>query len=162
MNMNRAKAPQPRRNHPSGGCQWRIANLGHNPRFFFFLITCCMRDLILLFVHVVTVLIRLVRPGGVRAVLAESVSAQASIADSESFPTPRTESPHLGPAYHRMVRDTCAAETIGTIRNRGETIVASQLSSRSGSSKIPASVFRKTQNEAGTGRPKRGSDSCRC
>ncbi len=32
-----------------------------------------MRDLILLFVHVVTVLIRLVRPGGVRAVLAESV-----------------------------------------------------------------------------------------
>ena len=32
-----------------------------------------MRDLILLFVHVVTVLIRLVRPGGMRAVLAESV-----------------------------------------------------------------------------------------
>ena len=55
------------------GCPWRIANLGHNPRFFFFLITCRMRDLILLFVHVVTVLIRLVRPGGMRAVLAESV-----------------------------------------------------------------------------------------
>ena len=32
-----------------------------------------MRDLVLLFVHVVTVLIRLVRPGGMRAVLAESV-----------------------------------------------------------------------------------------
>ncbi len=30
--------------------------------------------------------------------------AQASIADSESFPTPRAESPHLGPAYHRIVR----------------------------------------------------------
>ena len=81
-------------------------------------------------------------------------SAQASIADSESFPTPRAESPHLGPAYHRIVRDTCAAETIGTIRNRGETMVASQPSSRSGSSKILASVFRKTQNKAGTERPK--------
>src|SRR5208283_4390370 len=54
-------------------CPWRITNLGHNQRFFFFLITCCMRDLVLLFVHVVTVLIRLVRPGGMRAVLAESV-----------------------------------------------------------------------------------------
>ena len=59
--------------------------------------------------------------------------AQASIADAESFLTPRAESPHLRPAYHRIVRDACAAETIGTIRNRGETIVASQLSSRSGS-----------------------------
>jgi hypothetical protein len=121
-----------------------------------------MRDLILLFIHVVTVLIRLVRPGGVRAALAESVLLPASVADSESFPRPSAESPHLGPAYRRIVRDTCAAETVGTIRNRGETIVASQLSSRYGPSKIPASVFRKTRNEAGTERPKLGSDSCRC
>jgi hypothetical protein len=121
-----------------------------------------MRDLVLLFVHVVTILMRLVRPGGVAVSSRRIRSAQASVADSESFPTPCAESLPLGPAYRRIVRDTCAAETIGTIRNRGETIVASQLSSRSGSSKIPASAFRKAQNEAGTERPKGGSDSCRC
>ena len=32
-----------------------------------------MRDLIILFVHVITTVVRLVRPGGVRAVIAESV-----------------------------------------------------------------------------------------
>jgi hypothetical protein len=125
-----------------------------------------MRDLALLFVHVVTILMRLVRPGGVRAVLAESVLLRHQLLilnrSRHRAPTPSAECPHLGPAYHRIVRDTCAAETIGTIRNRAETIVASQLSSRSGSSKIPASVFRETQNEAGTERPKRGSYSCRC
>jgi len=32
-----------------------------------------MRDLIILFVHVITTVVRVVRPGGVRAVIAESV-----------------------------------------------------------------------------------------
>jgi hypothetical protein len=121
-----------------------------------------MRDLVLLFVHVVTVLIRLVRPGGMRAVLAESVLLRHQLLILNRSRHRVAESLHLGPGYRRIVRDTCAAETIGTIRIRGETIVASQLSSRSGSSRIPASVFRKTQNEAGTERPTRGSDSCRC
>jgi hypothetical protein len=45
-------------------------------RFFtlslLFLVTFGMRDLILLFVHILATSIRLVRPGGVRSVLAES------------------------------------------------------------------------------------------
>lgn|SRR5215469_1347022 len=120
-----------------------------------------MRDLILLFVHVVTVLIRLVRPGGMRAVLAESVLLRHQLLILNRS---RCRGPNLRTSDRLITGwcDTCAAETIGAIRNRGETIVASQLSSRSGSSKIPASVFRKTQNQAGTERPERGSDSCRC
>jgi hypothetical protein len=100
-----------------------------------------MRDLILLFVHVVTVLIRLVRPGGMRAVLAESVLLrhQLLILNRSRHRGPNLCSSDRG--YHRIVRDTCAAETIGTIRIRGETIVASQLSSRSGSSKITDFCF---------------------
>src|SRR5215813_12288053 len=35
-----------------------------------------MRDLIILFVHAITTLMRVVRPGGVRAVVAESVLAK--------------------------------------------------------------------------------------
>ena len=35
-----------------------------------------MRDLIVLFVHVITTVVRVLRPGGVRAVIAESVLAK--------------------------------------------------------------------------------------
>jgi hypothetical protein len=35
-----------------------------------------MRDLIILLIHVITIISRLVRPGGVRAVVAESVLAK--------------------------------------------------------------------------------------
>jgi hypothetical protein len=35
-----------------------------------------MRDLIILFVHLITTVLRVVRPGGVRAVIAESVLAK--------------------------------------------------------------------------------------
>jgi hypothetical protein len=94
-----------------------------------------------------------------RAVLAKSVLLRHQFGHSESFPTPRAESPHLGPGYHRIVRDTCAAETIGTIRNRDETIVASQLSSRSGSSKIPASVSARRRTRPGPKGP--GADLIR-
>ena len=82
-----------------------------------------MRDLILLFVHVFTTLIRLGRPGGVRSVLAESILLRHQLLILNRS---RHRGPNLrtGPAYHRIVGDICAAETIGTIRNRGETIVA--------------------------------------
>jgi hypothetical protein len=75
-----------------------------------------MRDLVLLFVHVVTVLIRLVRPGGMRAVLAESVLLRHQLLILNRSRHRVAESLHLGPGYRRIVRDTCAAETIGTIR----------------------------------------------
>jgi transposase InsO family protein len=54
-------------------CAWRINNCGHNPLLYLFLVTFGMRDLILLFVHILATSIRLARPGGVRSVLAESV-----------------------------------------------------------------------------------------
>jgi hypothetical protein len=44
-----------------------------------------MRDLILLFVHLLTRLIRLAGPEGVRSVIAESVFAQTPIADLSSI-----------------------------------------------------------------------------
>jgi hypothetical protein len=83
-----------------------------------------MRDLILLFVHVVTVLIRRVRPGGMRAVLAESVLLRHQLL---ILNRPRHRGPNLRTS-DRLITGwcaTCAAETISTIRNRGETIVAS-------------------------------------
>jgi len=53
-----------------------------------------MRDLILLLVHVVATALRLLEPGGVRAVIAESVPHQTSIVDSQTLAETRAESPH--------------------------------------------------------------------
>jgi hypothetical protein len=44
-----------------------------------------MRDLFILVVHVITAVFRLARPGGLRAVVAESRSNQTSDVDPESF-----------------------------------------------------------------------------
>src|SRR3989442_15449453 len=53
-----------------GSCPWRIVDLRQNPRLFR---SAKMNDLILLLVHILTTLVRLARPGGVRSVMAESV-----------------------------------------------------------------------------------------
>jgi hypothetical protein len=44
-----------------------------------------MLDLIILLVHVLATAFRVVRPGGVRAVIAESVLTKTSIVDPQSF-----------------------------------------------------------------------------
>jgi hypothetical protein len=50
-------------------------NQAEIPRVFHAPLKSRMRDLILLLVHVVTTILRVVQPGGVRAVVAESVSS---------------------------------------------------------------------------------------
>ena len=118
-----------------------------------------MRDLILLFVHVLATSIRLARPGGVRSVLAESVLLKHQLVILNRFP-PGTESPGIGPVDHWIVRSTYSAKTAGSVGSRGETVNPVEFPSRAGSSKIPAAVFPKTQSETRTERPKSGSDSC--
>ena len=61
-----------------------------------------MNDLIILAVHVIATVMKLVRPGGVRAVLAESVLA-TSIVDSEPVAAARPESPSSGSANRRIL-----------------------------------------------------------
>jgi putative transposase len=63
-----------------------------------------MRDLILLFVYVVTILIRLVRPGGVRAVLAESVLLRHQLLILNRS---RHRTPNLRPS-DRLIAGLCA------------------------------------------------------
>jgi putative transposase len=56
----------------SNRCHGRIPTLGQNPMSFS-LYHFRMRHLILVFVHLVTTVLRMVRPGGLRSVVAESV-----------------------------------------------------------------------------------------
>ena len=68
-----------------------------------------MRDLLILLVHLIATLARLLGPGGLRSVVAESTPGQAATADSQSPATPGAESPRIGsdrpPA---CVRCSCA------------------------------------------------------
>ena len=118
-----------------------------------------MRDLILLFVHVLATSIRLARPGGVRSVLAESVLLKHQLLILNRS---RRRAPNLrvSDLDRWIVRSTCSAKTAGSVGSRGETVNPVEFPSRAGSSKIPAAVFPKTQSEARTERPQSGSDSC--
>src|SRR4030095_13467202 len=119
-----------------------------------------MRDLILLFVHVLATSIRLARPGGVRSVLAESVLLKHQLLILNRS---RCRAPNLRASDRWIagfVRSTCSAKTAGSVGSRGETVNSVEFPSRAGSSKIPAAVFPKTQSETRTERPKSGSDSC--
>ena len=55
-----------------------------------------MRDLILLLVRAVATILRVVQPGGVRAVVAESVLIKQSIIDTQSLSSACSESAHPG------------------------------------------------------------------
>ena len=56
-------------------CPWRISNYAEVEGLLA-LLKSGMRDLIILFVHVIATVVRVLRPGGVRAVIAESVLAK--------------------------------------------------------------------------------------
>src|SRR5437870_86946 len=117
-----------------------------------------MLDLILLFVHIVTTLVRLAGPGGVRSVVAECLSDETSIARSQSFSTPSAAPWRIGSTYRRMVWAPCLASTTHSLRNCRETIDGTRFPSRFGSPKIPAAVFAKEPIKARTQRARSGSD----
>jgi hypothetical protein len=65
---------RPRRNsHSPCSCRWRIVNLGHFLDFAILLRCSVLRDLAVLFIHLIPTIARLAGPGGARSVVAESV-----------------------------------------------------------------------------------------
>src|SRR5215475_970871 len=63
-----------------------------------------MRDLVILLVHVITTILRLVRPGGLRAVIAESVLARHQLL---ILNRPRQRAPNLL-ALDRLIAGICS------------------------------------------------------
>jgi hypothetical protein len=58
-----------------------------------------MRDLVILLVHVITIILCLVPPGGVRAVVAESVLAKHQLLILNRIASACAKSPCLGSAH---------------------------------------------------------------
>jgi|SRR6476661_4512185 hypothetical protein len=76
-------------------CPWRILNYAEIQRVRGWY-DLRMRNLVILLVHLVTTIVRLVRPGGVRAVVAESVLAKHQLLILNRFSVRQISAPWIG------------------------------------------------------------------
>src|SRR4029453_2875090 len=96
-----------------------------------------MRDLAVLFIHLITTIVRLAGPGGLRSVVAESVSGQTATPDPESFPTPFTQSARLRSRRRRLMYSPHAPRVPDPFRNRLETVNSLAPSSSAEEPQVP-------------------------
>src|SRR6266700_8167715 len=79
-----------------------------------------MRDLVILFIHLLTTAARLATRGGLRSVVAVR-APQTSTPNPQSLAPARSPSPPLGPPRRRFVRSVDAAVPPDPFRHRSET-----------------------------------------
>ena len=111
-----------------------------------------MRDLVILLVHLITTIVRFLRPGGLRAVVAESVLANHQLLILNRS---RRRAPNLC-ALDRLSVGICSFWIKPNRLPGGDRLQALhviELSSCIGEAKIPAPIFTKAENEARSERP---------
>src|ERR1700724_3486463 len=100
-----------------------------------------MRDLLILAIRLLVTLAKFLGPGGVRRVAAESLLAQASTPDQQSFPTACAESHHArspcARADHPLREPTSHPEAI----RESQASYAIQVTQGVNPSKIPSAVL---------------------
>jgi hypothetical protein len=106
-----------------------------------------MRDLIILLVHLFTSVLRIVRPGGVRSVVAESVLIKHQVLIVNRSCRRAPKSPRPGSADRRILFAVDQAKTPRAIGNRIETINSVEFPSRFGSAQIQIAVFAKASSQ---------------
>jgi hypothetical protein len=129
----------------AGRTGWRILKSTKNPRFLL-LLPCGMRDLIVLVVHFITATLRIVRPGGLRSVIAESVLIKHQLLIVNRS---RRRAPNLR-VFDRLIAGFCSLwipETLIASSDRIQAIDSIEFPPRSGSAQIPVTVFTKAPGE---------------
>src|SRR5215468_368461 len=101
-----------------------------------------MRDLIVLLVHVVTTVMRLFQPGGVRAVIAESVLTKHQLL---ILNRPRRRAPNL-----RLLDLLDSVRLASSFGDRVQPVDIPEFSLRHGAAQVSFAVFNKTEREAGS------------
>src|SRR5215813_10751872 len=104
-----------------------------------------MRDLILLLVHLITTVLRIARPGGLRSVIAESVLIKHQLLIVNRS---RHRAPNLR-VVDRLIAGFCSLwikpTRLVSISDRPETIDSVAFPSRFGPAQISAAVFAKAR-----------------
>src|SRR5215475_5195459 len=90
-------------NLPVRTCSWRIPDW-RRIQWFCLLLLLLMRDLIVLTVHLITTVLRFARPGGLRAVVAESVLTKHQLM---ILNRPRRRAPNLR-IVDRLIAGLCS------------------------------------------------------
>ena len=123
---------------------------------------CCycaaMRDLIILFVHVITTLARLMGPRR-RPLRGRRIrSRQAATPDPESIPTAGAQTPAIRSFRRRIVRSLHASCSPDPFCNRTETLNPIGPPPRADKAKVPRAVPAETRAQArAKGRPEKSS-----
>jgi len=120
-----------------------------------------MRDLAVLFIHLITTIARLAGPGGARSVVAESVLVNSN-SWSWIVPDTFTQSARLRSRRRRLVCSRHASRPPDPLRNRIETVNSLEPSSSAEGPQVPATVLAQTAEEAGPKRTWPGSHCSRC
>ena len=81
-----------------------------------------MRDLLILLVHLIATLARLMGPGGLRSVVAESLLVKQQTAHSQSLATPGAEPPRIGSDRRRRVCALHAPGPRAPLGRRAQTV----------------------------------------
>ena len=115
---------------------------GYFSLFVVLLLLCSlMRDLAVLFIHLITTIARLAGPGGARSVVAESVLVKAATPDPESFPATVTQSARLRSPHRRLVCSSPAPKSTDPFGNRIEAGNALGPPSGAEKAEVPATVL---------------------
>ena len=100
-----------------------------------------MRDLIILLVHAVATLMRVARPGGVRAVVAESILAKHQLLIHSRSRRPRSESPYPGSNRRGLVFTVDSAVEASSGGDRVQDVEVLEFSSSDGAMQISVTVL---------------------
>jgi hypothetical protein len=126
------------------------------------LLTFFMRDVVLLFVHALTIVVRLARPGGARSILAESVFLKHQLLVLNRS---RRRAPNLLPV-DRLIAGLCGLLVVPRRLARCAIVVKPStllnLHRALIHRKIPIVIFSTTSSKARSKGLKSGLDSCRC
>jgi hypothetical protein len=121
-----------------------------------------MADLIVLFLHAIASVCRVVRPGGIRSVVAESVLLKHQLLILNRS---RLRAPNLR-TWDRAVVGLCSVFVkpvrFSPSRHRAQALHHPKLPSGPGPAKVSAAVFTEAENQARTKGTRCGDHSRRC
>jgi hypothetical protein len=121
-----------------------------------------MCDLVVLFLHLIVSIVRLIRPGGARSIVAESVLVKQQLLILESFPEAVAQSEGIRPHRRRLVYSGHASRPPDPLRNRIEAVNSLELPPGAEEPEVPLVVLRQAAEKAGTKRTRPGSHCSGC
>ena len=119
-----------------------------------------MSNLVILCIHFMATLARLLGPGGVRSIVAESLILKHQLLDRDSLTATIAELMHVGP-HPRWLNGTLGtSHSTAPFRNRSETFDTASPSQSHEQAKVPRAVLTESPSEARPERSERRTHPC--